>query len=130
VILVDDIKIDKKKVVKKLYKFLGLADTKFVPKKIDERENVASASRAWFINYYLMQGEYFLIKHKLYFILKLLEDFEIRRALFLLTYIKNRKPITDYPEMKKETEVRLRKEFRSDIKSLEKLIKRDLSEWY
>lgn len=131
IFLVDDIKKNKRKVVRDLYKFLKLKNTSFVPKSLNSKPNKASISRSSSLNYFLMQVEYFLMKNGLEPIHKMLEDFGIRKKLFFLSYYNNRKVINpiDYPEMSPKTEKFLKSKFKKDIINLEKLLKRDLSNW-
>ena len=129
VLLVEDIQNSKEAVVRQLYRFLGLKNMDFVPRSLDKNPNVASEPRLAWLNYFLLHTEYFFLQRGLNSLLNLLEDTGIRRTAFLFSYYINRKPLARYPEIRKETEQRLRSKYREDIEKLEKLINRDLSAW-
>lgn len=128
VVLIDDLKNNSLKYIQKLYKFLNINST-YIPRNLKKRPNAASSAKFQFLNYFLLQAEYFLIKNKLNFFLRILENSGARRALFLFSYYMNRKPLDRYPQIDKQSEKKLRKLFQNDIKNLEKLIGRSLSRW-
>ncbi len=128
-IFTTDITTNPTKTLHRLYSFLGLKEVYFVPECINSRPNQASSANLPWLNYFLLQTEFFLIKKNLDFILKLLIDSGIRRKIFAFSYYSNRTGLEVYPKMKSSTKNKLRKIFRSDTEKLEKLLKRDLSTW-
>jgi len=128
-LLVEDIKADKRAVVRALYQFLGLNDSGFVPPSLDTTPNAASRAPLSWLNYVLIHAEYFLRERRLDFLLNLLEDTGLRRAAVVFGCRTNRRPLAPYPPMQEDTEKRLRGEFAQDIDGLEKLLNRDLSHW-
>jgi hypothetical protein len=128
-IFTEDIKTNPLQTVRRIYAFLNLKKTSFVPECIDSRPNPASEARLPWLNYFLLQTEFFLIKSNLDFILKFLIDSGIRRRIFIFSYYSNRKTLPIYPKMKASTKNKLKKIFRSDTEQLEKLLKKDLAAW-
>jgi hypothetical protein len=129
VLLVEDIRANKEAAVKSIYSFLGLQNQDFIPPSINKNPNTASAPRVAWLNYLLLHTEYFLRDRELTWVLNVLEDTGIRKAVFNFSYYINRKPLTRYPEMLDETAQKLRLAFREDIQNLEPLIQHDLSAW-
>lgn len=119
VVFVEDIKKDPRKVATQIYKFLGVTSD-YKPVSLKKKFNVASDSRFWLINYFLLQTEYFIKKNRFDWVYKILEDTGIRNLFFLISYYPNRKSVAKYPTMRKNTESRLRKMFLEDINELEK----------
>jgi hypothetical protein len=129
ILLVDDIKDDRKAVLRRLYGFLGLKYVGYLPPSLDAQPNAASEARFPWLNYLLIHGEYLLGRMRLFPVLYLMQDIGFRRATFLFSYTTNSKPLAAYPKMSEETEARLRNTFRQDVTQLEGLIDRDLSGW-
>jgi hypothetical protein len=129
IILVDDIKTNPKKVIKKIYKHVGVKNVNYFPKSTNKKENVASQSRFHLLNYLLIHIEYVLKRNNLVFLLRLLEKLGIRKLALYINFFFNRKPLEKYPKMKKSTEIMLRRKFLKDTTKLERLINRNLSSW-
>ena len=131
ILLVDDIKNNPEREVKKLYKFLGLKNVNFQPPELHNKTNSAAVARFPYINKLLLGGEVLMINKKMETIHKLLEDLGVRKFVFWLTYNLNRKHIKEdeYPKINPKTEKVLRKRYLKDIEKLEKLIGRNLKAW-
>lgn len=122
--LFDDVKNDPKKVIQKVYLFLG-ADPKFIPPSLKIKRHSAVKTRSK------------MIKKIGYNFLKLLEKLELEkihnkvgrnRRLYLFYRKLNLIP-WQYPLMKSKTKKKLVAYFKDDIEQLEKLLNRDLSAW-
>ena len=129
VLLTDDIKKNPIRQIKKVYKHVGVEGVEFNPPSLNKKPNPASTSRFPFVNRFLINSEYKMMDKRFEFMHKLLEDVGARKAVFWASYYLNRKPIEDYPKIKKTTEKRLRKLYRNEVDKLGKIIKRDLSIW-
>ena len=129
VILIEDIKKDRKAVLKKIYKHVGAKNTNFQPKSLKTKPNVASQARFYYLNYFLLHVEYVIKRNNLTWILRFLEKTGLRKLAFHVSYFINRKPLDKYPKMKRKTEESLRNRYLSDINKLEKLINRNLNSW-
>jgi len=116
------------KSIKTIYKFLGLKDTKFLPKSVNRKKNPAGRARYPLLNYAMMQLDYLLREKRLNFVLKTVDSLGLRK---LAIYVRNKNStkLIKYPKMEKETKEYLKKAYINDIEKLEKLLKRDLKEW-
>lgn len=117
-----------KKSVNKIYKFLKLKDTKFLPKSFNKKKNIAGRARYPLLNYAMMQLDYLLREKRMDFVLKTVDSLGLRK---LAIYVRNKNStrLIKYPKMEKETKEYLKKAYIKDIGKLEKLVQRDLSGW-
>lgn len=132
ILFTDDIKNNPQKEISKVYKFLKLKNNRFTPKSLNKKPNPASTARFPWLNKLLMNSEYKIMNKRFAFLHKILEDLGIRKAVFWASYYINRKPIKEdnYPKINTKTEKYLKKKYKKDILELEKLLKRDLKNWF
>lgn len=128
VIFFDDLKRNPKKTIKKAYKFAGVKNDAFKPEALNKKSNVATTARFRPLNKLLIQTEYFLRKHNLPFVLRLIEDLRLRELAAKIS-IMNRREIKDYPRIDKKTEKYLKKMLNKDISNLEKFLGVKLDNW-
>lgn len=114
--------------IKKIYRFVEVKDIGFIPDSLKERKNTASQARFSIINYTMLQTEYFLRRKNLSTLLSIFDDVGIRKFALNLREI-NSKPISKYMKIDAESKMLLKKTFVSDIEKLEKLLKKDLTQW-
>jgi len=122
VIIYDDIKKEPQKVIKELYKFLGIDDT-FIPSSLNLKINKSKKVRFEF-----------LLKVSRP-IINIIEKFNLRPLIG--KYFKFSSRIYSkiiwrkqkHPRINEETAKVLKKYYKSDIEKLEQLISRDLSSW-
>lgn len=129
VLLVDDIRADRKAVARRLYDFLGLEDVEFIPPSLDRRPNSAAQARLPWLNRVMLHTDYVLRERGLENVLHFLEDTGLRRAAIKVGCHLNRRPISVYPRISDDTARQLRYAFATDIGELERLLGRDLSQW-
>jgi hypothetical protein len=128
VLILDDIKKNPRESIRKIYKFLNLKNINFVPKHLFKKSNTAGKPRIPILNYFMIHTEYFLKNKKYLWILKILEDTGIRKFAMFLRDL-NTTPLLKYPEINKETKVRLKELYKNDIEKLEKLLNKNLKSW-
>lgn len=129
VLLVDDIRQDNRGVVRRLYEFLSLNHTEFVPPSMDLRPNAAAQAYWPWLNRVMLHTDYFLREHGMEGMLHLLEDTGLRRLAITIGCRINQRPIAAYPTINEDTAMRLRERFLTDVEGLESLLGRDLSAW-
>ncbi len=129
VVLMSDIADNPEKVIRDIYKFLGVKHLDFRPASLFQKVNVAQEAKLQWLNFILTNIELYLRKFKMDKILHILEDLGIRKMAFDVAHFVNVKPVESYPKMKKSTHMKLRNIFLPDIVKLEKLIHKDLSLW-
>lgn len=128
VVLYDDIKKNPKKVLQKLYRFLGV-DPSFIPMNVNEVVNPAVSAQFPLLNYILIHTEYVLRNNYLQPLLRVLEITGIRSLAFQVNNYVNAKPLDRYPKIKKATGVRLEKFYKQSVNDLEKIAKLQLGVW-
>jgi hypothetical protein len=111
-----------------IYSFLSLNNTSFVAKSTFKKANQASSVKFSPLNYFMMHSEYFLRKNKLNFILNFLEILKIRKLAISIRNL-NTSPLKEYPEIKNNTFLKLKKYYLDDVVALENLLNLDLSSW-
>ncbi len=126
IILFDNIESRPGTVVRDLYEFLGV-DSSFVPPSLGKKVNPAAKVRFRFL-VVLFKLRKFLEKAGLGGLIDFLKRANLYNRIQRLYVMVNRKEAT-YPPMSRSERERLRKVFRKDIESLEKLIGRDLRGW-
>ncbi len=124
IVLFDDIKERPQEVLKDVYGFLGVGQN-FAPSVLTRRVN-----RAKKVRFKLLAD---LVNLPMKALRALGLGFLVRElisnpSLSNLYGKVNKKPF-DYPSMREETRLRLKRLFRKDVEKLEKLIERDLSSW-
>lgn len=129
VILYDDIKIKPLKTIRGIYKFLGVRDINFRPESLSTRPLAASSARVGVLNRFLVKGEYFLKRNRLYFLSDFLEKSRIREIAHDFSFKINSKRIEKYPLIEGKLKGKMKRFFGTDIEKLENLINRDLSSW-
>lgn len=128
IVLYDDIKKSPKKVLQKIYRFLGV-DSTFIPTNADEVVYPAVSAQFPFLNYVLIHTEYILRNNYLQPVLRILEITGVRRLAFRINNYINTKPLEKYPRMKESTRKRLNKLYHESVNDLEKLAKLQLGAW-
>lgn len=128
VLLVDDIKKNPAKEIKKAYKFLEVGDINFRPSIVNKKVNRAGKSKLHFLNYLMINAEYFLRRKRLHFIHQVLEETGLRKLALYLRDINSTRG-NAYPRLNKSTKDKLVAGFKPDIEKLEKLIGRRLDSW-
>lgn len=129
VVIFEDIISNPKKVIKELYKFLGLKDIEYEPPSLHLKSNESKESRWGVINYILTQTEIFLREMEMGWIIRILEKLGIRKLAFNFAHYVNVREIGKKPKMRRTTKEKLRKIYLDDTVKLEKLLHRDLSAW-
>lgn len=123
IVLLEDIKNDSRKVVKKMFEFLGV-DSSFVPPIVNKKfnptrqpksEKLAAALRFFLTNIKKSGGE------RLYH--------TIVRERLINSYVRLQKSKRRFPPLKKEIKNEFKKYYLDDIENLEGLIGRNLEHW-
>ena len=131
VILFEDFKKDNKKVIKELYKFLGV-DPNFTPsiigKRINERTGAKFKSLRAFISF-LAKMSHKLERSSIGNIIFAFKRETKIDEFFNKLNEKNTKKIAENEILNIELHKKLKKFYSEDIKKLEELIKRDLNLW-
>ena len=124
VILFDDILKNPSQVIKNVFNYIGVDDT-FLPSQTHKKINESKITK----NKYISSGIYTLINllEKMRF-KKLAYDVQSDHRISMIYSKINKKPYK-YNPMNSATRKDLIRLFENDIKSLEKLIKRDLGAW-
>ena len=130
VFIIDDLKDNPIKFIQNIYKFLGVDDN-FIPPSIYKKNNEAKIVRIKFLRRIFNGISYlskFLRKIKLYFIVDGLRELRFDE---LILHIKNNFNVKkiDKPEIKEETQKKLKLIFKEDVEKLEKLLNRSLNSW-
>lgn len=125
----DEIKKDPAKVMKSLHRFLELENVNYSSKYLHRRSNHAGKPRLGVLNSVMVNTEYFLRRKGFSWILKPIENLGIR-DFALKVRDANSTRINDYPKIRKETKMKLRKYYEKDVQKLENLVGYDLSHWY
>lgn len=128
VMLLNDIKRSPESILKEVYKFLDLENTGFKASALSSKSNPARDALFIGLNKFMISVEYSLRNDKYSWMLRPIEKSGIRRVAMFIRDI-NSKEYNKYPSIDKKTEQMLRTVFRKDVKSLEKLLKRNLSLW-
>lgn len=129
VIIFEDIAKNPKKVVKEMYKFIGLKDIDFEPSVLNKKVNVAVISKSSKVNSFLINTEFFIQEKEWNTLYKIIETLNIRRLAYLFSHFVNQKKLKRYPKIKPATERKLRSTFKPDILKLEKLTGKNLNRW-
>lgn len=128
VLLHEDLVEKPKKSVKKIYEFLELKNTKFLPKSINRKKNIAGRAKYPLVNYTMTQLDYLLREKRMEFLLKTIDSLGLRR-LAIFVRDRNSTKIVEYPKIGKETTIYLKEIYRPTIEKLEKLLQKDLKTW-
>lgn len=127
VILVDEIKKNRLKVIQNLYRFLGVDDS-LVPMSLNKRSNITTRSR-FYILAMLSKGILSILKKiKLYNITyKYLNP--VSQSILVKLYFKINEMPFNYPKLTTEKRKKILSIYIEDIEKLEKLTRKDLSAW-
>lgn len=129
-ILMEEIKKNPEKVIKELYQFLEV-DENFVPKNIHEKTNESKKTKNKFLRKFFKLSSVIYRKLEQMFFGNFLSYIKRKtNANEILWKIdqKNKKEEIE-EKLSKETEEKIRKLYVQDIEKLEKLIKKNLSDW-
>jgi hypothetical protein len=124
VVLLDDVKKNPEKVMRDMYKFLGVDDS-FKASLVREKVYSAISHKSRF----LKNIGFFFFRILYTFRLEKLRLFILNTPIFYTMYSKLNVTHKKYSPMSQEMREKLKKYYREDIKQLEGLIKRDLSDW-
>jgi len=136
-IFYDDIVTKPQEVARKVYQFVGV-DLDYKPKVIHQKVNVGAAKRYKYpvFKIFLRKLMHFSMWLKKYNfgrkILNWLASLGLKKLfqkLFRLNILKNPPALKKQP-MKAETRKELIKLYKEDVKEFEKLVRKDLSQWY
>ncbi len=128
VVIFDDIKRCPEKVIREVYRFLGV-NPNFRPSVLYQKINPSRQHRLGFLKKLIFTSLSFLEKLGLKRIVWWLRSDNLISAWLYNLYLKfNIKP-GSYPPMAPQLRAKLKKFFRADIEKLEKLIGRSLKEW-
>lgn len=134
VLIYDDMKKDRLKFIKKVFKHLDL-DDKFVPPNLEKSSNVARIAPGGFLTKMMRKVDILYNKHgynkgKDTLFTKSMRKLKIVKIYNFLIFKFVYKRSFSKPKMKPETEKKLRKMYYDDVKELSKMLKRDLlTEW-
>lgn len=126
IILLDEIKKTPKQTLKNLYEFLQI-DSKFTPTNLNKKVNKTQQLR--FPKFMLIINKiiYLLSKIGLSRVINyLINTTNLTRKVYKFLFHTNK----SYPPIDLQTRKKLKKDFKPDIINLEKLINKDLGEWY
>jgi len=126
----EEIKKNPEKVIKELYQFLEV-DENFVPKNIHEKTNESKKTKNKFLRKFFKLSSVIYRKLEQMFFGNFLSYIKRKtNANEILWKIdqKNKKEEIE-EKLSKETEEKIRKLYVQDIEKLEKLIKKNLSDW-
>ncbi len=125
-LLTEELHNNPDKAVKKVFRFLCIDDS--VPVNTESRKNSASVLRHQRIERFLKNPS-FLRTRIIGAAGRAFLSEERRRQIKKALHASNLKPVKHRPVMNKETAARLRAHYEPDIKELQLLIERDLSQW-
>jgi len=128
VLFLEDMKINPKKELFKIYRFLNLRDRDFIPRNYKSVPNPSTEAIFQPLNYLLMHIEYGLKRYGLHFIVNFLDRTGIRRLIVSVKNL-NSLPLKKNPEIRKKTIDDLRDIFRDDVIGLEKFLGKNLTSW-
>lgn len=128
IILFDDIKKNPKKVVKSVFDFLNLYQKDIKIKNINKKVNKAQTPRFSFLNYLMIQFEYFLRKKNLFPALYFLDSIGVRKFAKKIRDL-NSSEAKNYPKINTQTKAKLLDIYKVEIDKLEKYLNKDLSSW-
>ncbi len=124
VLLLDDLKEDARTAVRDVFRFLGVNPDPGVRIDTEKRSNQRKDIRSkWIRN--LMRAPSRPLRRAVTTLLPRTARRKLRSAL----HEWNQSPFDEAPELRRETEERLRREFEGSIRKLENMIDRDLSHW-
>ncbi len=126
IIFVDDMVKNPEKVIKNLYKFLGI-DENFVPPSLHSKVNIDGMPKVPIINKIIAKTNYITRKYNLDFIAKLALITGADRLMERIRMVNVKEQ--EFEKMKPETRQFLKKFYEKDIKKLEKMTKRNLNHW-
>lgn len=127
VILADEIKKNRLRVIQNLYRFLGVDDS-FIPASLNRRSNTTTRSRFYALTMLAKGILLILRKMKLYNIIHRYLNPHSPSILVKLYYKINEVPF-NYPKLTPEERRKILPIYIEDIEKLEKLIGKDLSAW-
>jgi len=127
VILYDDIKLNPSKVIEDCYNFLNVGSA-FIPPSLNQKINPASVVRFKFL-IYLFKIREWIDAQGLSLVIDLLKRIGIY-TLMQNIYVKVNRVEKKYNVMSETDRLKLIKLLKPDIKKLEKMISKDLSNWY
>jgi len=130
IILMEEIKNNPEKVIRELYKFLGVKEN-FIPKDLHKKSNESLGTKNKFLRKSLKLSSEIYRKLESTFLGKFLSCLKRKTNANELLWKIDQKNKTEKVEEKisEETEKRLREIYFEDIEKLEKLIGRDLESW-
>jgi hypothetical protein len=122
-LLNEDLKHQPKQAIQTVTDFLGVASIECLDVK--QHKNVASKARSRLLMRMLTNPPSIVSRSA-----RALLSTRTRRKIKYALKQKNTKPFDEKPEIDRDIELRLRNYFAEDIRLLEELIERDLSQWY
>ena len=127
IIIYDDIKNSPERVIRNLYKFIGVSKD-FTPSCLYRKVNTSQMTRSSLLTK-IFPVTAFFEKTRFHFLIDYFRKTVVYQWLHTLYVRVNNKPLFQKPPLTKKETAFLKKVFSEDIKKTDRLIKRDLSVW-
>jgi hypothetical protein len=128
ILIYENLKADPKSEIKRVFEFLNLKDTEFIPPSLNKKVNQAGKAVFPSLNLFMLRSEYFMRAHGFDPVLRLLEKTGVRNIALKIRDMNNNQ-YAKYPRLGKRDREYLYSLYKEDMRDLSKLIKEDISVW-